>query len=63
MSAPSARAVLESAMATKLALRKRLYNFLGRPSLADAKLDVKKTTRKFFAFGRVPAARKDPVER
>jgi hypothetical protein len=50
-------------MATKLALRQRLYNFLGRSSVADAKLDAKKTARKVFAFGRVPAARKPPVER
>jgi hypothetical protein len=50
-------------MSSKLALRQRLYNFLGRPSIADAKQDAKKTTRKSFAFGRVPAARKNPVER
>jgi hypothetical protein len=50
-------------MATKLALRQRLYNFLGRPSTANAKQDAKRTARKVFAFGRVPAARKNPVER
>jgi hypothetical protein len=55
--------MLELIMATKLALRQRFYNFLGRPSTADAKQDAKRTARKVFAFGRVPAARKNPVER
>ncbi len=51
-------------MVTKLALRQRLYNFLRRQSVKDAK-DAKKTPRKVFAFGdpRVRAARKNPVER
>jgi len=50
-------------MATKLALRQPLYNFLGRPSAKDAKQEAQKAPTKFFAFGRGPAARKIPVER
>ena len=48
-------------MATKLELRRRLYNFLRRQSVKDAK----KTLKKVFAFGDpgVRAARKNPLER
>ena len=48
-------------MVTKLQLRRRLYNFLRRQSVKDAK----KTPKKFFAFGDpgVRAARKYPIER
>lgn len=48
-------------MASKLPLRRVLYNFLRRQSAKDSK----KTPRKVFAFGDpgVRAARKNPIAR
>ena len=48
-------------MATKFALRQRLYNFLGHPALKYAKQDTRKAPSKVFAFGRPPAVRKHPA--